>query len=155
MCAALRKKGRSIGQVVDADAGWLYGRQVRYLIVLAAVLGATSFMAIVPGASAKKAPTRLVGTWSGTLESSGEQLTLTISPREQSGTWSLSPTCYGTLALESISGGYHHYNRIASPAASCTSGGVDCVWREGSKQVLDLYVPAEGAESSGLLTRVR
>jgi hypothetical protein len=140
--------------MVDADAGRIYGRLVRYVIVLAAVLGATSFMAIVPGANAKKAPTRLVGTWSGTLESSGEQLTLTVAPRERTGTWKLSPTCYGTLALESISDGYHHYNRIASPGASCTAGGVDCLWREGSKQVLDLYVPAEGAESSGLLTRV-
>jgi hypothetical protein len=128
---------------------------VRYVIALVAVVGATSFIAVVPGASAKKAPTRLVGTWSGTLESSGEQLTLTVAPRERTGTWKLSPTCYGTLALESISGGYHHYNRIASPQAACTAGGVDCVWREGSSQVLDLYVPAEGAESSGLLTRMR
>jgi hypothetical protein len=133
----------------------LYRRFVRFVMVLAAVLAAASFMAIVPGANAKTAPTRLVGTWSGTLESSGEQLTLTVAPRERSGTWKLSPTCYGTLALESISGGYHHYNRIASPDASCTAGGVDCLWREGSSQVLDLYVPAEGAESSGLLTRVR
>lgn len=128
---------------------------MRYVIVLAAVLSVTSFTAIVPGADAKKAPTRLVGTWSGTLESSGEQLTLTVAPHERNGTWKLSPTCYGTLALESISNGYHHYNRIASPGASCTAGGVDCLWREGSRQVLDLYVPAEGAESSGLLTRVR
>jgi hypothetical protein len=128
---------------------------VRYVIVLAAVLCATSFMAIVTGADAKKAPTRLVGTWSGTLESSGEQLTLTVAKRELSGAWKLSPTCYGTLSLESISGGYHHYNRIASPGASCAGGGVDCIWREGSKQILDLYVPAEGDESSGLLSRVR
>ncbi len=128
---------------------------MRYAIVLAAVLSVTGLVAVVPGVNAKKAPTRLVGTWSGTLESSGEQLTLTVARREQNGTWKLSPTCYGTLALESISGGYHHYNRIAAPEASCTAGGVDCIWREGSKQVLDLYVPAEGAESSGLLTRVR
>jgi hypothetical protein len=133
----------------------LYGRTVRYVIVLVAVLGATSFIAIVPGANAKKTPTGLVGTWSGTLQSSGEQLTLTVARREQKGTWKLSPTCYGTLSLESISNGYHHYNRIASPEASCTAGGVDCLWREGSRQVLDLYVPAEGAESSGLLARVR
>jgi hypothetical protein len=124
-------------------------------MALAAILGATSFMAIVPGADAKKASTGLVGTWSGTLESSGEHLTLTVARRELTGTWKLSPTCYGTLALESISNGYHHYNRIASPDASCIAGGVDCLWRDGSKQVLDLYVPAEGAESSGLLRRVR
>ncbi len=128
---------------------------MRYVIALAAVLGATGSMAMVPGADAKKPPTGLVGTWSGTLESSGEQLTLTIARHERSGTWSLSPTCYGTLELESISGGYHHYNRIASPEAGCSGGGVDCVWREGKSQILDLYVPAEGAESSGLLARMR
>lgn len=128
--------------------------RVRRMIVLAAVTGATILIAIVPGASAKSTPTRLVGTWTGALEPSGEQLTLTVAPRERSGTWKLSPTCYGTLALESISNGYHHYNRVASPNASCTAGGVDCLWREGA-QVLDLYVPAEGVESSGWLKRVR
>jgi hypothetical protein len=102
------------------------------------------------GAAAASAasPTWIFGTWSGTLQpTSGsqaqpEQLTVHVRLGEQTGTWSINSSCYGTLTLQSISNGFHHYNRIAAQGTTCATGnagGVDCLMRTGS-QVLDEYV---------------
>jgi hypothetical protein len=60
--------------------------------------------------------------------------------------------------LQSISNGYHHYERIAAKnvGAGCNAGGVDCLKpTEAAEQILDVYVAADGEESSGVFTRKR
>lgn len=119
-------------------------------------------MAFVPAAGAK-GPAELQGAWWGTLEPSEgstanpEQITLKVNRAETKGTWSISPSCHGKLVLQSISNGFHHYERIAARRVSsgCSSGGVDCLWLDGT-EVQDIYVSANGTEdSSGFFTRKR
>jgi hypothetical protein len=118
-------------------------------------------MALVPSAGAT--PTELQGKWLGTLNPSEgstakpEQITLKVNHAETKGTWSISPNCHGRLVLQSISNGFHHYERLAAhgAASGCSAGGVDCLWWDGA-QVEDIYVSANGTEdSSGLFTRWR
>ena len=119
-------------------------------------------MAFVPAAGARE-PAELQGTWWGTLEPSEgstakpEQITLKVNRAETKGSWSISPMCHGKLVLQSISNGFHHYERLAArrAASGCSAGGVDCLWLDGA-QVQDIYVSANGTEdSSGLFTRKR
>jgi hypothetical protein len=119
-------------------------------------------LALVPSAGAAE-PTELQGKWWGTLEPSEgsvakpEEITLKVNRAETKGTWSISPSCHGKLVLQSISNGFHHYERIAARgiASGCNAGGVDCLWRNGS-QVEDIYVSANGTENgSGLFDRKR
>jgi hypothetical protein len=139
---------------------------MRRIVALASSLAIVSLVAIVPAAGATAVHVRatadskrITGKWTGAIEGSGgqpQQITVDVSTGERKGTWSLSASCHGTLALKNISNGFHHYNRIAAAGATCSGAngsGVDCLKREGSK-VLDEYVPAEGTTwRSGLLTR--
>lgn len=134
-------------------------RRLALVIPLALIVA----MAFVPAAGATE-PAELQGKWSGTLEPSEgstakpEPITVKVNRAETKGTWSISPSCHGKLVLESISNGFHHFERIAAHgvASGCSAGGVDCLWRENSTQVLDLYVSANGTEdSSGLFSRKR
>jgi hypothetical protein len=119
-------------------------------------------MALGPAAGAAE-KAELQGKWSGTLEptegslAKPEELTVKVNRAETKGTWSSSPGCHGKLVLQSISNGYHHFERIAAPGvgAGCNAGGVDCLMRDG-EQVFDIYASPGGTEDvSGLFTRKR
>jgi len=140
---------------------------MRRIVALVSGLAVTSLVTIVPGAGATavhergvtaKVQTKIVGTWTGTIEGDGapEHLTVTVNKKERTGTWSVSSSCYGTLALKNISEGFHHFNRIAATGATCSGGsggGVDCLKRDGSL-LYDEYQPTGSPGwSSGLLTR--
>jgi len=85
----------------------------------------------------------LSGAWSGSLTwqtSSGvkhERVRITINKQEMAGTWQVGAVCSGTLTLDSISDGYHHFLRhVAHGSTSiCGAGNVDCLKRAGA----DLY----------------
>ena len=132
---------------------------MRRLAVLSAI-ALIVLAALAPAAFAGEG-SELRGKWSGTLEGSvagAEQLTVKVNAAETRGSWSTSATCHGKLVLQSISNGYHHYERIAAKgvAAGCNAGGVDCLKpTEEAGQILDVYVAANGEESSGTFTRDR
>jgi len=120
-------------------------------IALLSCLALVGLLALVPSAGATHSPTAIAGRWSGTV--GGHLLTVKVAPKEEKGTWSLSATCHGTLKLESISNGFHHFYRIAAPGTTCAAsetGGIDCLMREGS-DVLDLYAAPEGGGSGDLV----
>jgi hypothetical protein len=104
---------------------------------------------------------KLTGTWSGYIAGgpgSGikrQHMRVVVNPKETGGSWKISATCYGALALESISNGYHHYFRKLARGASCASGYVDCLKREGTN-IYDAVTSPRGGEydSSGTLRRV-
>lgn len=77
----------------------------------------------------------LSGAWSGAIGSGSNRrpMTITVNAHETRGTWRISARCYGTLTLDSISGGYHHFRRHAASGASCAGGDVDCLKREGAE----------------------
>lgn len=77
----------------------------------------------------------LSGAWSGAIGSGSNRqaMTITINAHETRGTWRISARCYGTLTLDSISGGYHHFRRHAASGAGCAGGDVDCLKREGAE----------------------
>jgi hypothetical protein len=109
-------------------------------VVLAAVLaiaGTTSAVAHETARSAARASRRgpLSGTWVGAIGSGSSRrpMTITINATESRGSWRMSARCYGTLTLDSISGGYHHFRRHAARGASCAGGDVDCLKRFGSE----------------------
>jgi hypothetical protein len=80
----------------------------------------------------------LTGAWSGVISgqpSSGNQsgrIVIVVNARETGGSWRLSATCHGSLTLNSISNGYHHYLRRLAPGATCAGGDVDCLKRAGA-----------------------
>ena len=133
-------------------------RRLALLLPLALIFA----LALVPAAGARE-PAELQGAWWGTLEPSEgstavpEQITLKVNRAETKGSWSISPSCHGKLVLQSISNGFHHYERLPARrvASGCDAGGVDCLWLDGT-QVQDIYVSANGDEdSSGLFSRRR
>ena len=135
----------------------VYGRPMGRLASLVGSLVLLGLLAATPGALASESETSIVGSWSGTLEGGGSsplRFTARVNGTEEKGTWSEGGTCHGTLVLQSISNGFHHFYRIAAKHSSCTASGIDCLMRDGS-QVLDLYVPEGGPEMSGLLSRKR
>lgn len=103
----------------------------------------------------------LSGTWKGTLsESAGgsihrERILIVVNGRENAGRWRVSSTCHGTLILDSVSGGYHHYRQRVASSASCPGGDIDCLMRAGAK-IYDSVTPRPGGYAlSGTLHRVR
>jgi len=136
---------------------------MRRIVAIATSLAVASVLvtvlAIVPGAGANAAATRITGKWSGTVAGGAaptEQLTVAVKAGESKGTWSVSASCHGTLVLKNISEGFHHFNRIAATGTTCSGGsgsGVDCLKRNGSR-VLDEYAPSGTTGwDTGLLTR--
>lgn len=135
-------------------------RAARLLVVGALLAGASA-------ATGSAATTRasgsaaLSGTWSGVLNGSvggsarRERIRIVVNARETGGSWKVSGSCYGTLTLDSISNGYHHYRRHVAPHATCPGGDVDCLQRVGTR-VMDSVTPrAGGWGRSGTLRRVR
>jgi len=96
----------------------------------------------------------LTGAWSGVLSGSGahsNRIVIVVNARETAGSWKISATCHGPLALQSISSGYHHYIRKLAPGATCAGGDVDCLKRVGAS-VYDTVTPRPGARAvSGTL----
>jgi hypothetical protein len=74
----------------------------------------------------------LSGTWSGLITGQAgvvkqQRILIVMNARESGGTWRLGAGCYGSLKLDTISGGYHHYLRTPAPGATCAGGDIDCL----------------------------
>ena len=103
----------------------------------------------------------LSGTWSGVISGqpgivTRQHIMIVVNARESGGTWRLSASCYGSLKLDSISGGYHHYLRTPSPDATCAGGDVDCLRLDGLSLDDEVTSHLGGRwDSSGTLQRLR
>lgn len=126
---------------------------MRRLLVIAAVLAG-----VAAGASHAATPHGpLTGKWTGVLSNGTqkERITMTINGRQTAGTWKVNASCHGTLTLDSISGGSHHYRRHIASGSTCAGGDIDCLSRTGAK-VFDNITPRSGGWSrSGTLHRPR
>jgi len=99
----------------------------------------------------------LTGTWRGLLTNGtrNERITISVNGRQTAGTWKVSTSCHGSLKLDSISNGYHHYRRHLAAGSTCAGGDVDCLERDGAK-VADWVTPRSGGWArNGTLRRVR
>lgn len=142
-------------------------RATRLFVVIAVVLGgatvATAFSA-PPGMARTTRVSQsgvLTGTWAGTLSGSAggkvlrQRIRIVVNAHESAGSWKVSPTCHGSLTLDSVSGGYHHYRRRVASGASCLGGDIDCLMRIGAN-LGDWVTPRPGAYSlNGVLHRVQ
>ena len=103
--------------------------------------------------------TSIVGTWSVYPaptpggHSSDQRFIVAVDPGEHTGTWQLGSGCTGTLRLKDISGGYHHFYRIAGGNAGCAPLGVDCLTRDGA-QMADVFIAGSGAGFNTYMRRV-
>ncbi len=141
-------------------------RATRLFILIAAVLVLATATASVtaPGTAHAARVSRgglFTGTWKGTLSGSvggsvrRERIVIVVNARQSAGRWRVSSTCHGSLTLDSVSGGSHHYRRRVASGASCTGGDIDCLWRTGAT-VYDSVTPRPGGWArSGTLRRVR
>jgi hypothetical protein len=100
----------------------------------------------------------LSGTWSGYITGGGprQHIVVVVNAKQTGGRWKLGATCYGSLTLDSISNGYHHYRRKRGHGATCSGGDVDCLKRVGAN-VYDAVSSRLGGEynSHGTLRPVR
>jgi hypothetical protein len=131
-----------------------------------ALVGATATVGFVamPGMAHTTRVSRsgvLTGTWTGVLRGSArgrirrERITIVVNGRESAGSWKVSPTCHGSLILDSVSGGYHHYRRRVASGASCPGGDIDCLMRVGPN-AYDWVTPRPGGYArGGTLRRAR
>lgn len=127
------------------------------IIVLGIGGGASAFAQGLERSSASgRGP--LSGAWSGHIGSGSgrEAMKITINAEETRGTWEISARCHGTLTLDSISGGYHHFLRHTASGATCAGGDIDCLKRAGA-QLYDAVTSHLGGswDTSGTLKRVR
>jgi hypothetical protein len=142
-------------------------RSARLFLVIAAVLvGATGAAgaAATPSMASTARVSRsgvLSGTWRGTLSGSAnrrnrrERILIVVNAHESAGRWKVSPTCHGSLTLDSVSNGYHHYRRHVASGASCLGGDIDCLMRVGTN-ISDWVTPRPGGYvRGGTLHRVR
>jgi hypothetical protein len=141
-------------------------RATRPLLVIAALLGGV-IAAVGSAAKPSMASTARVsrsgvlsGTWTGTLSGTDhgsirrERILIVVNARESAGRWKVNPTCHGSLTLDSVSGGYHHYRRHVASGASCLGGDIDCLERTGAK-ISDSVTPRPGGYArNGTLHRV-
>lgn len=82
-------------------------------------------------------------------------MVVVVNARETGGSWRISARCQGSLALQGISGGYHHYVRMLAAGATCAGGDVDCLKRAGGALYDAVTSHLGGAwDSSGTLRRV-
>ena len=106
----------------------------RTLVVLALAATCTGTALAARAGTPQGEP--LAGTWSGVIGGqpglvTRQHIQIVVNARESGGSWRLSGSCYGSLKLASISGGYHHYLRTAAPGATCAGGDVDCLKPDG------------------------
>ena len=103
----------------------------------------------------------LSGDWSGQISrhssyGAKQAITITVNARETAGTWRLSAACHGSLTLDSISNGYHHFRRHAAAGATCAGGDVDCLKRAGANLYDAITSHLGGSwDASATLKRVR
>ena|SRR5581483_3237507 len=132
---------------------------LRFCVIVAVLVGASvaAGVAAPPGVARTTGVSRsgvLSGTWRGTLSGSvggsvrRERILIVVNARETAGSWKVSPTCHGSLTLDSISGGYHHYRRRVASGASCLGGDVDCLMRVGA-HLSDWVTPRPGGYARG------
>lgn len=129
---------------------------MRRLLVIAALLAGMTATAST-AQSARSAHGPLTGKWTGVLTdgTQTERITFTVNGKQNAGTWKVDASCHGTLTLDSISGGSHHFLRHISSDSTCAGGDIDCLSRTG-KKVFDNVTPRQGGWSrSGTLHRVR
>ena len=69
---------------------------------------------------------------SGQQGNHGGRIVIVVNGRETGGSWRLSATCHGSLTLDGISNGYHHYLRKLAPGATCAGGDIDCLKQAGA-----------------------
>jgi hypothetical protein len=126
----------------------------RFLAIVAVLAGVTA-----ASSSAATPHGPLTGTWKGVLTGTvngvtkQQQITFTINGGQTAGTWKVRPNCHGTLTLDSISNGYHHYLRHIASGSTCAGGDVDCLKRVGTK-MFDAVTPRpHGWGRSGTLHR--
>jgi hypothetical protein len=142
-------------------------RAIRRFLVIAAVLVGASTAAGSAATSSMASTARvsrsgvLTGTWRGTLSGSAhgsirrERILIVVNAHESAGRWKVSPTCHGSLTLDSVSNGYHHYRRRSASGASCLGGDIDCLMRIGAN-MSDWVTPRPGGYArNGTLHRVR
>ena len=131
----------------------------RVLVIVAVLAGLTATAGSAATPRAVHGP--LTGTWRGVLtgtvngEPNQERITISINGRQTRGTWKVNASCRGTLTLDSISNGYHHYRRHRAAGTTCAGGDVDCLKRAGAK-VEDSVTPRpNGWGRTGMLHRIR
>jgi hypothetical protein len=132
-------------------------------LVLAGVTAAAGHAATQSAANSNRVSggAVLTGTWTGVLSGSSggskhrERIRIVVNPHQRAGRWRVNATCHGSLTLDSVSGGYHHYRRRVASGASCLGGDIDCLMRVGAN-VYDTVTPRPGGYGlSGTLHRVR
>ena len=118
---------------------------------------ACSTATVGSAATARAAHGPLTGKWTGVLTDGThtERITMTVNGRETAGTWKVSASCHGTLTLDSISGGSHHYLRHVAAGSTCAGGDIDCLARTGTKVYDNVTPRPDGWGRSGTLHRVR
>jgi len=128
-------------------------RRLLVIVALLAGLTATAGSAATPRAT--HGP--LTGTWRGVLTGGAqkERITITVNGPETAGTWKVSASCHGTLTLDSISNGYHHYLRHVASGSTCAGGDIDCLMRAGANLYDTITPRPNGWSRSGTLHRVR
>lgn len=134
---------------------------MRRICVSMLIAGVAAGGALVLASASEAAPaTSIVGTWSGYLmpaagsHASRQRLTVVVARGERAGTWRINARCAGTLRLDNISNGFHHYYRVAGAHPGCAPLGVDCLKRDGSR-IVDWFVSNSGtADSNGAFRRL-
>jgi hypothetical protein len=142
--------------VIAAPAAAVSWAKTTRTTVVAARAAAVSWGGPVNAPSARS----IVGTWSGDITpvpgsgASPKRFMIVVARGERGGTWRIGLRCAGTLRLKDISGGYHHYYRVAGGNAGCAALGIDCLKRVGA-QMVDEFAPDSGPYESVNLRRVR
>ncbi len=122
-------------------------RRIRVSVLVACAAAAVALVLVGPVDAAPA--TSIVGTWSGFLtpasgsHASRQRLTVVVDRGERAGTWRISARCAGTLRLDDISNGFHHYYRVAGAHPSCAPLGLDCLRRVGAR-IVDWFVSNSG-----------
>ena len=129
------------------------------LSVLVACVAAGGAL-VLAGATEAAPATSIVGKWSGYLipatgsHTSRQRLTVVVNRGERAGTWRINARCAGSLRLDNISNGFHHYYRVAGAHPGCAPLGVDCLKRDGSR-IVDWFVSNSGtANGNGAFRRL-
>jgi hypothetical protein len=105
------------------------------MLILLAVAAACAMTALAAQADTTHGEP-LSGTWSGVISGqpgvvTRQHILIVVNARESGGSWRLSASCHGSLKLDSISDGYHHYLRTPAPGATCAGGDIDCLKPDG------------------------